>query len=445
MSRKYQPYSAYKSSGADWLDEIPEQWESFFGKRIFLNRKEVAKDKDEQLAATQQFGVVPQTMYMEQNEQKVVLALKGTSTFRHAEKNDFVISLRSFQGGIEHSEYSGCVSPAYTVLKPARAIAPRYFKYLMKSAPYIAALQSSTDSLREGKSITYDQFGAILHPYPSLDEQEAISRFLDHETVKIDRLIEKQQQLIELLKEKRQAVISHAVTKGLHPNAKMKDSGVEWLGEVPEHWIVTKFKYEVFFQEGPGIMASDFRETGIPLLRIHNVKPGYIDIEGCNYLEQSKVESKWRHFRVEVGDLIISGSATTGVVSEVDERARGSIPYTGLIRLKARTHRITKPYIKNLVVSDMFLAQIDLLKAGATIQHFGPTHLSQMTITLPPATEQRSIATEIARVSEKYARSILAAERAIELMNERRTALISAAVTGKIDVRSWRAEAQTAA
>jgi type I restriction enzyme S subunit len=226
MSR-YKAYSEYRNSQSKWLGVIPTHWCLFDGKRLFSSRRESASEDDEQLAASQKYGVVPQDLMMELNDAKVMLALKGTSSFRHVGENDFVISLRSFEGGIEHSSYVGCVSPAYTVLRAEKNIAPTYFKYLLKSGPYIAALQASTDSLRDGKSISYEQFGAIPLPCPVPDEQRAIARFLDHETAKIDALIERQQRLIELLKEKRQAVISHAVTKGLNPNAPMKDSGVE--------------------------------------------------------------------------------------------------------------------------------------------------------------------------------------------------------------------------
>ncbi|MQZ58028.1 hypothetical protein F4T90_11690 [Acinetobacter junii] len=240
---KYQKYAEYIDSGVEWLGEIPSHWDCFSGKRIFASVRKAAYETDQQLAASQKYGVIPQKLMMELNDSKVMLALKGTDSFRHVDENNFVISLRSFEGGIEYSEYTGCVSPAYTVLQNKKTISYAYFKYLFKSAPYIAALQSTTDSLRDGKSISYEQFGAIPLPFCHVDEQQGIATFLDHETAKIDTLITKQEKLIELLKEKRQAVISHAVTKGLNPNVPMKDSGVEWLGEVPEHWTIIKGGY----------------------------------------------------------------------------------------------------------------------------------------------------------------------------------------------------------
>jgi len=159
---KYKAYPEYKDSGVEWLGKIPEYWNILTGKRIFQSVRTPALNNDEQLAASQKYGVIPQSLMMQLNDSKVMLALKGTDSFRHVDENNFVISLRSFEGGIEHSKYSGCVSPAYTVLKNTKPISHNYYRYLLKCAPFIAALQSSTDSLRDGKSINYEQFGALF-------------------------------------------------------------------------------------------------------------------------------------------------------------------------------------------------------------------------------------------------------------------------------------------
>ncbi len=438
MTGRYKAYSEYRNSGHKWLGDIPSQWSVWGAKRIFASVRVAAKDTDEQLAASQKYGVVPQSLMMKLNSAKVMLALKGTNSFRHVEKDNFVISLRSFEGGIEHSAYEGCVSPAYTVLEASLHMHSAFYKYLLKCEPFIAALQSSTDSLRDGKSISYEQFGAIYLPYCSYEEQQKIASFLDHETAKIDTLIAKQEKLIELLKEKRQAVISHAVTKGLNPNAPMRDSGVEWLGEVPEHWVVTKFSYAIDFLEGPGILAVDFHDEGIPLLRIQNVKEAIVTDNFKTYLDPQKVKEKWEHFRVKKGDLLISASASTGLISEVDERTVGAVPYTGLIRLKPVSASITKDFIRFVVQSDLFYEQIKLLQTGSTIQHFGPIHLQQMKVVLPPVDEQNRIAKDIKHSIKYIDRLTENAESIIDLTKERKTALISAVVTGKIDVRDWK-------
>ena len=440
-------YPTHKHSGVEWLGEIPGHWAVFIAKRMFGNVRESANADAEQLAATQAYGVIPQKDFMERNDTKVVLALSGTENFRAVKANDFVISLRSFQGGIEHSAYDGCVSPAYTVLrrKDEKNLNPGYFRYLLKDASYISALQSVTTGIREGRTITYEQFGSLSMPVAPVAEQTQIARFLDHETARIDSLIEEQQRLIELLKEKRQAVISHAVTKGLDPTVPMKDSGVEWLGEVPAHWALVPFGLAFEYQEGPGIMAVDFRDEGVPLVRISGVQGRWVTLEGCNYLEPSKVKEKWAHFRLDKGDLIISGSASMGLVSEVGEDAAGAVAYTGLIRLKPRANISIRDFIRSVVGSYQFHAQIDLLKAGSTIQHFGPTHLSQMKVVLPPVNEQAQIAAYVDTISVQFDELLGEAENTNALLQERRSALISAAVTGKIDVRGWQPPASAQA
>ncbi|WP_241833477.1 restriction endonuclease subunit S [Stutzerimonas balearica] len=322
----------------------------------------------------------------------------------------------------------------------------KWVYYLVSSENFKKRLESLVESAtRSHQRVNPSDILKFRGAFPLLAEQTQIARFLDHETTRIDALIEEQQRLIELLKEKRQAVISHAVTKGLDPTVPMKDSGVEWLGEVPAHWALVPFGLAFEYQEGPGIMAVDFRDEGVPLVRISGVQGRWVTLEGCNYLEPSKVKEKWAHFRLDKGDLIISGSASMGLVSEVGEDAAGAVAYTGLIRLKPRANVSIRDFIRSVVGSYQFHAQIDLLKAGSTIQHFGPTHLSQMKVVLPPVNEQAQIAAYVDTISVQFDELLGEAENTNALLQERRSALISAAVTGKIDVRGWQPPASTQA
>lgn len=270
--------------------------------------------------------------------------------------------------------------------------------------------------------------------YPSYNEQTQIAQFLDYKTAQIDQLIEKKKNLIEKLNEQRIAVITQAVTKGLNPDTPMKDSQVDWLGEVPEHWEVVKFKYYVGFQEGPGIMAVDFRDEGVPLIRIRNVQNEYVDLNGCNFLDPKKVEKTWGHFKCQLGDLIISGSASTGLISEISKDNVGAIVYTGLIRLW-KLANISKEFIRWYVSSNTFFSQVNRFKTGSTIQHFGPEHLRQMLICLPPKSEQDFIVNHLEKETKKIDNMLKINNKTIDRLNEYRTALITAAVTGKIDVR----------
>ena len=214
---------------------------------------------------------------------------------------------------------------------------------------------------------------------------------------------------------------------------KYKDSGVQWLGNIPQHWEISRFSHFINFQEGPGIMAADFKDNGVPLLRIHNLKSGFVDLEGSNYLDAQKVEKTWKHFKLNKDDLLISCSASTGLVSRVDEKAQGSIAYTGIIRLNPANSKICQEFIRIIVGSELFFTQIKLLKTGTTIQHYGPIHLKQIKITLPPLEEQKAIARFLDYKTKQIDDLISKQETLITKLNEKRTALITNAVTKGLD------------
>ena len=417
---KYQAYPEYKDSGVEWLEKIPIGWSFFDGKRLFKNRRELSLETDEHLAASQRYGVVPQSLMMQLNDSKVMLALKGTSSFRHVEKDDFVISLRSFEGGIEHSKFIGCVSPAYTVLSATKDIVPGFYRYLFKSNPYIAALQSTTDSLRDGKSITFDQFGAIPLVLPKIDEQQTIANFLDHETAKIDTLIDKQQQLIKLLKEKRQAVISHAVTKGLNPNAPMRDSGVEWLGEVPEHWVVLRLK------DTCDLISKKVEINNQKVVALENIESWT-----GKYL---KTDSNYSGQDVEfiVGDILFG--KLRPYLAKVYLAKEQGVAFGDLLVYRPKKELLNK-YGFYLLTHEGFINTVDSSTYGSKMPRASTEFISEMTVVLPPIQEQEQIIVYVDSTLERFDNLVLKAEAAIELMQERRTALISAAVTGKIDVR----------
>ena len=436
-------YPAYKDSGAEWLGEVPEHWGILTAKRLFGNVRESAKPDAEQLAATQAYGVIPQKDFMEKNDVKVVLALSGTESFRGVRANDFVISLRSFQGGIEHSAYDGCVSPAYTVLRrrDERNLNPAYFKYLLKDFSYVSALQSVTTGIREGRTITYEQFGSLPLPVAPVAEQTQIARFLDHETARIDALIEEQQRLIELLKEKRQAVISHAVTKGLDPTVPMKDSGVEWLGEVPAHWVCKSYRYASIIYRGkfshrprndPSLYDGDFAfiQTG-DIARAEKYIVEYkqtLNEKGASVSQKFPSGTLVMAIAANVGDTAILGFEAYAPDSVVGFKPERDIELEFLrFSLMAALQELKKTSTQS--------AQANL----------NIDRISGIKSVFPPLAEQSAITVYLNEVMERFSLLEKQAEASIELMNERRSALISASVTGKIDVRGWQPPASTQA
>lgn len=216
------PYPAYKPTGLPWLPQIPEHWETLRIKYAFKERCQKGYPEEPLLAATQNHGVIPKKLY----ETRTVTAQKDLHLLKLVKIGDFVISLRSFQGGIEYAYYQGIISPAYTVMIPqASCLQPMFFKYLSKSKAFIKLLQTCVTGIREGQNIDYETLRRKPIPIPPPDEQAQIVRYLDSLTAKINKLFRAKKKQIALLKEQKQAIISQAVTKGLDPNAEMKDSG----------------------------------------------------------------------------------------------------------------------------------------------------------------------------------------------------------------------------
>ncbi|ELS0763343.1 restriction endonuclease subunit S [Vibrio vulnificus] len=208
-----------------------------------------------------------------------------------------------------------------------------------------------------------------------------------------------------------------------------EDTHNEFVSELPQGWVLSKFKYEVDYVEGPGILANDFHEAGVPLLRIQNVKDRFTSGDIKTYLDPQKVKDKWEHFKTKTGDLLISGSASTDLVTEVTEQYEGAVPYTGLIRLRAKQDRTDKNYVRYFVQSELFKKQIDNLKTGSTIQHFGPIHLQQIVYPSALVSEQTQIANFLDHETAKIDTLIEKQQQLIKLLKEKRQAVISHAVT----------------
>ena len=275
-----------------------------------------------------------------------------------------------------------------------------------------------------------DEFKKIELLLPSKDEQSKIFEFLDHETAQIDTLIEKQQTLIQLLKEKRQAVISHAVTKGLNPDAPMKDSGVEWLGEVPEHWDVVKLKRLVSFSQGVqvdlGLQKHEEFDKSVKFLRIENYTQGSSDYRFINStLSQGKLVNRDELVMVRYG-------ASAGYVGRGLEGALAN----NLFKISPTTNTITNNFLSSFLKISYTYFQKEM--SGSAMPALNFSMVEDLIITLPPIYEQKQIADYLDKMQGYFDYLTANAEQAIQLMQERRTALISAAVTGKIDVRGWR-------
>ncbi|WP_313953016.1 restriction endonuclease subunit S [Accumulibacter sp.] len=205
---------------------------------------------------------------------------------------------------------------------------------------------------------------------------------------------------------------------------------------LPKDWKLKPLKRAVCFIEGPGIMAVDFESDGVPLLRIAGLGGRIVSLDGCNFLSPDLVEAKWSHFRVRNGDLLISGSASTGLCAEVDAVTVGAIPYTGIIIVRPKEEEADRDFFRWFFLSDAFATQVSLAQTGSALKHFGPTHLSQMFAPIPPVLQQRAIADYLDRETARLDALVAAKERVLGLLAEKRRALITRAVTRCLDPRA---------
>lgn len=213
VTKGLNPDVPMKDSGVKWLGHIPAHWETKYPKALFALRKSRAAKGEKQLTSSQHHGVIYQEDYMRLTGNRIVTVLKDFDILKHVEAGDFVISMRSFQGGIEYSPYTGSISSAYVMLIPNRDyVHPAYFKWLLKSHGYIKALQSTSNLVRDGQAMRYANFVQVRLPYLPMAEQESIAHHLDKKCAEIDALISRQEQIIEKLKELKTSTIAHVVT-----------------------------------------------------------------------------------------------------------------------------------------------------------------------------------------------------------------------------------------
>ena len=434
---KYTAYLDYKSSGAEWLGNIPEDWIAIPLKRLASfttgmtppttitkyyssDRTEFGWIRPEDIRETSEF--VSSSKFLTKlgwKTQRVVLA-----------KSSLICCI----GTIGKTGY--LLKSATTNQQITAAtfkFSPKYYFYVLLAA------RNELEQMATGNVVQIlnsERLSRLQVPLPTIYEAENIANFLDHETAKIDTLIGKQQLLIKLLKEKRQAVISHAVTKGINPNTPMKNSGVEWLGEVPAHWIASTLKHYSEVIDCKHITA-EFFDDGIPLASISEVKKWFVDLSTAKYTSEKYYNELIGGGREpKVGDIIYSRNATVGEAAIVSE---GLPPFAMgqdvcLIRLSNGLLPLFAMYVLH---SSVISQQLELAMVGSTFKRINVDNIRNFAFVIPPLSEQDLIVSELEALTSKYDVLINNATNAIELMKERRTALISAAVTGKIDVRNW--------
>ncbi|HIF9367112.1 restriction endonuclease subunit S [Photobacterium damselae] len=441
---KYQAYPEYKDSGVDWLGDIPKHWNikkgSYIG-RLF-GSESIAEKNISHVGKTPFIKVSDLSSDKFKPNKFNWYVSENIDSYCHTEKDFIVFPKRGaaiFTNKVNIISTSSLIDPNLMGWKINKSTNTNYMAYLLKSRGLSDIADISTVPQINNKHIEPEKFTV-----PTINEQTKIVAFLDHETAKIDTLIEKQQQLIELLKEKRQAVISHAVTKGLNPDAPMKDSGVEWLGEVPEHWVVLRLKHLIqSLESGCSVNAADIpaKDNEIGVLKT-----------SCVYTRQFRVEENKTVILddlsrvkcpIRKGAIIISRMNTpelVGASALVDIEAKNIyLPDRLWQTIFNDDYAINSEYLAHFMAVTGFRNQISLAAEGASssMQNIAKEDYLAINTLLPSLNEQLNIVEYLHLTTDKFDELVNKANTAINLMQERRTALISAAVTGKIDVRNW--------
>ncbi|MDP2850289.1 MAG: restriction endonuclease subunit S [Sulfuricurvum sp.] len=440
MSR-YQPYPSYNDSGVEWLGEVPEHWKVFPIKRLspvqrgasprpidnakyFDDEGEYAWVRITDVSASN--GLLTETIQQ--------LSDLGSSLSVKIQPGSLFVSIAGSVGKPCIAGLKACIHDGF-VYFPLLKIDPKYLYRIFEAGTCYLGLGKMGTQL----NLNTETVGGIYIALPPEDELKNILSFLDIQTAKIDTLIAKQQRMIELLKEKRSALISHAVTKGLDSNVKMKDSGVEWLGEVPEHWEIKKMKHVIKkIESGTSVNASNepASVTEFGVLKTSCVYTGQFDPNENKTVIPEEIMRL--SCPLQENTLIVSRMNTPDLVG-----AAGLVTFAPKnIYLPDRLWQVSfdfavPAFIHYLTLTGVYRSYIQTVCAGtsASMQNLSQDNFRDFTFALPDNQEQRVIADYLCTQTAKIDILIAKARQAIELMKERRTALISAAITGKIDVR----------
>ncbi|WP_313738104.1 restriction endonuclease subunit S [Acinetobacter sp.] len=434
---KYQKYAEYQDSGVEWLEQVPKNWEIIKIKHLSSVKRGASPrpiddpkyfDDNGEYAWVRIADVSASDTYLLNTTQ--TMSDLGSSLSVKLEPNELFLSIAGTVGKPCINKIKACIHDGF-VYFPDLKIPNKFLFYVFAGEQAYKGLGKMGTQL----NLNTDTVGDIKVALPkSIEDIQNIINFLDHETAQIDSLIAKQEKLIELLKEKRQAVISHAVTKGLNPDVNMKDSGVEWLGQVPEHWNVLPIKYLTKYVGTGGTPKNQSSFAEVP--EINWFTPGDFSgdlkiVDSSKYVTFSSVEDGDSKLYEGKSVLMIGIGATLGKVAISDR----DFSCNQQINVLTCNKLINPEFLTFSLMSQ--LEQIKQLSNSSTIGIINQEKTKQISITVPSVEEQNKIIHFIMDNIEKFNTLINKAESAIQLMQERRTALISSAVTGKIDVRNW--------
>lgn len=417
-----------KDSGIEWIGEIPEGWRTINPKALFTQRKDKAQKGERQLTSSQQYGILYQDDYMELTGSKVVTVEKDFDILKHVEAGDFVISMRSFQGGLEYSTKSGAISSAYIMLVPnLELVYPRFYRWLLKSSVYIDALQRTTNMVRDGQAMRYSNFAQVRLFTLPLDEQKSRADFLDLECSSIDKILFKTRSSIEEYKKLKQAVITQAVTKGVRGEREMKDSGVEWIGEIPKEWDILNLVAHTSMLT-PMRDRPENLDGPIPWIRIEDFDGKYISSSKAS-LGVSKETVRSMNLKIyPVGTILCTSSCIMGKCAIVSRELVSNQRFIGIIP----DQNTCENFLYYLMLSNS--ERMNYLATGALQANLSRSSFEHLKVQFPSYQEQKEISDYLDTKCAEINKLIAKKEQLVKELESYKKSLIYEVVTGKREV-----------
>lgn len=426
-------YPVYKDSGVEWIRDVPKHWDIKKLKYLVKLINEIGAINGNGIRIDLE-NIESWTGRLIKNEPLIVL---------DEEMKRFIIGdvlfnkLRPYLAKVFHASHDGICGSELLVLRPTALVDSKFLYYRAISSDFIKVIDGSTYGTKMPRA-SWDFIGKLFISYPSNTEQRNIANFLDRKSAQIDDLIFKKERMIELLKEERIAVINQAVTKGLDPNVEMKDSGIEWIGKIPKHWEIKKLKHTTYIKGRIGWQAlttNEYIKEGPYLVTGTDFDDGIINWDRCFHVAPERYEMD-SYIQLQNDDLLITKDGTIGKVAVVKNMPDKTTLNSGVFLTRPLYKDIYMPeFMFWILSSDIFLQFIDYTKKGSTISHLYQEVFREFIYAVPELQEQKTITEYLVNKTDEMDSIIIKQEQQIELLKEYRTALISEAVTGKIDVR----------
>jgi type I restriction enzyme S subunit len=435
--RRFKPYPTYKASGTNWLGNIPEHWGVAPLFAFFRELRRLNAEGREMNVLSLSYGRIVRRDVADDHG----LLPASFATYQVVGKENLVLRLTDLQNDkrslrVGFVEEAGIITSAYVALDVFGRILPKFGFYLLHSYDVTKVFYSLGAGVRQ--TMNYEDLKWLPILVPENREQQSITTFLDRETSRIDALIAKKERLIELLQEKRTALITRAVTKGLDPNVPMKDSGVEWLGRIPGHWKAKRIRdLADSLQTGPfgtQLHAGEYVSGGIPVINPANLRDGKLEPDLNCSIDDAAV-ARLNHHRLLVGDILFARRGELGRCGLVMHEEAGWVCGTGCLRLRPRFDLVEPRFLLHFLSTSGVRDWLQLQSVGSTMDNLNTSIIGRIPVALPSPEEQRAIADLLDRESLRTDALVIKVHQAVGCLKELRTALISAAVTGKIDVR----------